>query len=228
MIIANFTPDTIEWVHIGVNGKLGPNENMEVGQGRGNHILNKWGDRGLLQLQYGDEEKIEEKRKVAMKMYTRFWTYSIVVFNQHNESLKNQDKPYVMPAEQLSKHAKELGIELIGPWKLRIPVNSEEINTLKSENSDLKKILTKLSEQVSNLSKEMKDSKDPSILERETYAKKYKNKGKVQFKVYIEHNALDISTWPPERQDEARIKWGSFNFEEPFPVDVINADLDRV
>jgi hypothetical protein len=41
MIIANHTPEDVEWMHIGINGIIKSGEVKEFDEGRGNHILNK-------------------------------------------------------------------------------------------------------------------------------------------------------------------------------------------
>ena len=226
MILVNFTPDTIPWIHVGVTGKIKPDEKIEVDDGRGRHILNRWGDRGLLVLQFGDEDKLAEKKADAMSLYTRFWTRQIVVFNQHNETLKNESKPYIMPPKELEFHAAKLGIELIGPWKVRKQVNDVEIKQLKDENAELRTSIKSLADMVKGLIKEVRIDKEPDVIERDTFTRKYKNKGKVAFKVWVQSNVLDIAVWPPERQDEVKVKWDSHGFDEEYPVDLMDVDLN--
>ena len=86
MIIANFTPDTIQWMHVGQVGKLKPDDVGEFPDNRAKHILNRWGPRGLLQIGLNDNR--EAKRVEAMEIYKQFWFNQISNFNQMNEVRK--------------------------------------------------------------------------------------------------------------------------------------------
>lgn len=135
-IIANFTPDEIRWKHVGQSGVLKPNDITEFDTPRANHILNKWGRRGLVVMRYGEEE--EDKRKEAMDIYLSFWKRQIINFNRFNETRKNENRDYVFPDPLLEKKAKDLGIKVIGPWQLEIPVGDAQVAQLKQENAALR------------------------------------------------------------------------------------------
>lgn len=141
-ILANFTPDEVEWVHIGVFGKMKPGETMEVDDARANHILNKYGARGILVLKYGDDP--EEKKRQAKHLYSKFWMRQITEFNQFNERLKSEKKAYVFPSADITQKAKELGIVVIGPWEMR-RTESAEVEGLREENKSLQGVVSDLS-----------------------------------------------------------------------------------
>ena len=89
MIVGNFTPDPIDWMHIGITGTIEPGETAEMDEGRARHILNKFARRGLVQMQFGDEPG--DKKKESIKLWTSFWEQQITAFNQHNEDQKEKE-----------------------------------------------------------------------------------------------------------------------------------------
>lgn len=219
MIIANFTPDTIEWMHAGINGTLRPDDVKEFEESRGNHILNEFTARGLLRMEFGDDQEI--KKKEAMAIYTRFWEKQIVVFNQHNERLKNENKAYVMATPELEKKAKEMDIGLVGPWKLKIPAQNKKIEKLETENRELYGKLDKLQDQMTDLIQTITSERQATVMEKDIYLKKFKNLGKSQFRAWIKQNVELIRSWPPDIRDEVHIKFIGYEYgpDEPWPLD---------
>jgi len=140
MIIANFTPDKIHWTHEGIGGVLKPGDVTEFPDNRAKHILTKFDTRGVLQLRYGDNE--EERRAQAMETWRRFWEHQVIVFNQHNEGMKNANKPYIRAPKHIEDHAKLLGIGLVGPWMIQR--ETPDLERMRAENATMK-------EEVSNL-----------------------------------------------------------------------------
>ena len=110
MYIANFTPDMINWTHAGQNGLLKPGDIVEFNDARGKHILNKWGQRGLIRMSYGDEGNEDELRKQAMEIYTEFWKHQVSYFNRQNLQRENEDKALIEPSKELIKKAEEKGV----------------------------------------------------------------------------------------------------------------------
>jgi len=137
MIIANFTPDRITWMHVGICGDLEPGDIKEFDEARGNHILNKYGPKGLLRLEYGDDK--EDKRDQAMRLWRSFWERQITVFNQANDARRNENRPYSPPSKDLVEHAERLGIELIQPWAVKKSgPGAEEIEEIRKDNQALR------------------------------------------------------------------------------------------
>lgn len=148
MIICNFTPDTIQWMHNGIGGKLKPGDIQDFPDPRGRHILNAFTRRGILQLQYGDDpDKIREK---AMKIYKEFWERQVTIFNQDNERRKNTNKEYVEPTQELKEHAEKFGLELVGPWTIK-KLDNDMMRNVIIENEGLKVQIARLMEQVGKL-----------------------------------------------------------------------------
>ena len=118
MGVANFTPDTIPWQHQGRRGTIKPGE-IVTNRDRGweNHVLNKWGPRGLVKIEYNDdEEKLKDR---SMEIFRDFWLRNIQRFNEQNEQQKNEGRQYTPPTKELQEKAELFDVELIGPWKLK-------------------------------------------------------------------------------------------------------------
>jgi hypothetical protein len=148
MIIANFTPDDISWLHEGIAGILKSGQIKEFNDNRGKHILNKMDRKGLLQLNYGDD--VEKMKEQAVKIWRLFWTRQITTYNQDNERRKNTQREFTYPPPELEEHAQKLGIELVGPWSVK-PTESEELKNLRTQNFELGTQVATLSQQVTAL-----------------------------------------------------------------------------
>ncbi|MEE9365991.1 MAG: hypothetical protein V3W44_04810 [Dehalococcoidales bacterium] len=211
MIVANFTPDTVEWLHIGIVGKIAPGQVKEFDEARANHILSKYGRRGLLRMEYGDDEEV--KKKEAMILYNRFWEIQIVNFNQHNETLRNENRAFVHATPDVEAHAKAMGHELVGPWKVLKSDSSKEIGELKKENAGLREDMGKLQAQLQELLVKLSVNVDDDALRR-----KFRHLGKDAFKPWVVENMADLLTWPAKVVLEARDKWERFYPDEPWPL----------
>lgn len=161
MIIANFTPDPIEWMHGGVDGILKPGEIMDCPDARGKHILNKFDRRGILLLSFGDDPEV--KRQEAMKIWKSFWERQVVIFNQDNERRKNTNKEYVDPTPVLREHAERLGLQLVGPWTIN-PTDNSEVRRLREENANLNSKIELLMGQMKQISDAMASREVPKEL----------------------------------------------------------------
>jgi len=158
MILMNATPDDVEWMHVGVTGVIKAGQEIEFDNARGNHIANKFGRRGIVQLQYNDSEEIKkQKRTVSMKLWTEFWEDQITKFNMHNEDQKEKGNRYAKPPEQLKNRAEELGIEILQPWKVKT-AGSEELKELRKNKEEQAEAIKVLGEQVANLTRILENS----------------------------------------------------------------------
>ena len=140
MIIANLTPEEVRWTHHGISAVLKPGDKVEFEESRANHILNKYSARGIVKLEWSDDPGYLEQRKMeAMETWREFWIRQVTNFNQFNESLKHENKPYVRPAEHIVAAAKRIGIDLVGPWQIKDSTNvaSAEVLALKQQVSEL-------------------------------------------------------------------------------------------
>lgn len=244
MIIANYTPEDVEWQHVGINGIMKSGEVKEYDEGRGNHILNKWGARGLLALKFGDNQ--DEKKREALAVYKKFWERQITNFNQNNEKRKATQLEYVFPTDQQEKHAKELGMDVLGPWKQKEERGARE-QQLADENAELrisvKKANARLDEMMAKFDKftqrfgDPKDmvteetpmekagavpdtSKSPIIADDEYLRKQFKLMQKKPFKEWIIDNFAIFNNVNPVIMNEIRQKWLTLFPGEDFPIPI--------
>jgi len=118
MAVGNFTPDDLQWRFQGRSGWIKPGEIVkDRDRAWENHVLDKMGPRGLVKLDYGDDN--EKAKALSMQLYEEFWLKQIRVFNEMNEQQKNEGRQYSPPSKQLREKADLFDIELVGPWKLR-------------------------------------------------------------------------------------------------------------
>ena len=151
MIVANFTPDPVPWLHIGVSGTLKPGDVLEWDEARAKHVLNKSGRLGIVKMTYGDNEAI--KRDDSMRLWRAFWELQVTNFNQGNEGRKAENKPYARPSKEIVEHAKRLQLELVGPWVSPAKTDDGAILELKEANKTLTGQLKELSALVSQMVK---------------------------------------------------------------------------
>lgn len=161
MIIANYTPDDITYIHGGIPATIKSGKLVELDEKKANFILNKFDKRGLVAMKFGDQPEVKQQQ--AMEQWKRFWHRQIVNFNQDNERRKNTQREYVEPTRELVEHATALGIELVGPWTLKQTDNAA-VQAVLIENATLKAEMTSLKTQMQELIDAMKAREVPMEL----------------------------------------------------------------
>ena len=154
-----------------------------------------------------------------MRVWKDFWTHQIIVFNQHNETLKNENKAYIKPPKHILDHAKVLGMELVGPWavKKQSP-NTDEIEAIKEENSKLRSDLNDLVQLVKNLVDQEDTSTEKSQKQIEPDWTQVENSfaylSKKQLKPWVEEYKHLILSWPEDLQMRIIDKYKLFYDED--------------
>jgi len=161
MIVANYTPDPITYIHGGIPATIEPGKMVELEEKKANFVLNKFDKRGLVAMKFGDRP--EDKQKAAMEQWKRFWRRQIVNFNQDNERRKNTQREYVEPTEELLQHATTLGIELVGPWTIK-QTDNVAVQAVLVENATLKAEMSSLKAQMQELIEAIKAREVPMEL----------------------------------------------------------------
>ncbi len=224
MLVGNFTPDTIDWEHVGQVGTLLEGGTVEdFPDARANHILTKFGPRGLLKVDWDRRDDLEYYTSKAMAVYERFWQIQISVFNQQNEQRKNENKPYTPPTRQLTEKAEEMGVELIEPWKAVKKTESGEMKKLKRENEDLHEEVGALRASVDEMVKLMKDAvtppeKETIIIDTASFLQQFNNLGKNRYQNWVIDNGDIIPEFPASVYETAKSKWDGFYPDDTWPV----------
>jgi hypothetical protein len=234
MIVGNFTPDAIDWMHIGISGTLGPGETAEMSESRAKHILNKFARRGLVQMQFGDD--VESKTKQSMAEWTNFWEQQITQFNQHNEDQKEKGNRYARPTAQLKEKAILLGLELLQPWRIEAK-DSPELKRLQQENVALRETVdaqtgqintqTAQIQEILDMLKTGKETEEPQAEPIEpagedpldvvaTNRKKYASLTVGTMSGWLKNNWEEIQEMPEENRFEIKTRYESL-YQTPFP-----------
>jgi hypothetical protein len=139
MVILNPTDESIEVKWAGLTHVLEPDSRNIFKDKDGKQIIHNYNNRGLVELNYGDEGEIElRKIKEGRQKYNEFWTKQIVNHNQINEERQQANRPFIRPKPELVYHSKRLGYKLIEPYKVEDPHN-KELSLLMEQNRELKK-----------------------------------------------------------------------------------------
>ncbi|RPI88691.1 MAG: hypothetical protein EHM41_00010 [Chloroflexi bacterium] len=211
-IVANFTPDDVTWTHIGNSATLKSGGRLECNDGRANFILNKYGPRGLVKLEFSEDPDYLVKLKAeAKRRYVEFWRRQIYSFNQFNETLKNENKPYTHPDDMMTQKAQELGINLVGPWKTENTSNDVALKAALDNNAALQVQLNKLMEAVGKLQDRQSDVEDRSVGVPEIDWNKVKNSffflNRKDLKSYFYKHFEMMKSWPVDLKDEFAKKY---------------------
>ncbi len=219
MIIGNFTPDAIDWMHIGISGTIGPGETVEMGESRAKHVLNKFARRGLVQMQFNDD--LELKKKESIKQWTDFWELQIVQFNQHNEDQKEKGNRYARPTPELKTHAEALGLVLLQPWRIESK-DSPELKRLTQENVDLRATVEAQTGQINEILEMLKKGQ-PVPEEEEAVTdivavnrKKYVSLTANTMSGWLKNNWEEIQEMPEENRFEIQTRYQDL-YQTPFP-----------
>ena len=226
MIVYNGTPDPIEWQHVGIIGTIGADEVIEMPDGRGN----KFGRRGLVQMAFGDDK--EAKKQESLNLWRRFWEDQVAAFNQHNEDQHQKGNRYARPNAELESHAKDLGLDLFQPTKLKESKNIREVYELQQENKTLKQSLDSLQSQVSELigaikgqsqdainmaNINVKNNKSPGTTDEiEKNRNKYKRLTRNAMNGWVKNNWDEIQKMPQENRFEITTMYQDF-YQVSFP-----------
>jgi len=234
LIVANFTPDKIDWMHMGIDGTItayskdSTNHIVELDDNRARHLLNAHSKIGLVQMQFGDEEEV--KKKQSLRLYERFWHHQIEVFNQSNEQQKEAGNRYHRPTDILAEKAEEFGLELKKPWT--VPKRDHaRTEALEAENLELRKTIKAQTGQISQILDALKlqtapAETTPELVEaQDTLAETVKaNKTKYKSLVaktmsgWIKNHWEEIQEMPEENQFEIKSKYEEI-YQTPFPVE---------
>jgi hypothetical protein len=136
----NPTNETLNMMYGGISIIMepppAPSHKMNVEDPTGKHLLNRFAQRGLCQLVFGDDEKVVGAQGVERNL--EFKRAQIVRYNILNEQRKMQGMGYLPPGENIKGYSFELGIALLQPYSLK-DAEVSAIHSAVKENIDLKR-----------------------------------------------------------------------------------------
>lgn len=142
--------------HLGVEVRVDPGQKLKVSDKTAKHILNIFAPRGLISLDYGDDE--EKRAEEALERNRTFKIKQINDYNEKNEARKHMGLPYLWPHKQIKIYAKEFGAKLIESYKID-DAQMAKTQALEKENLDLRAQMSEMNEKM-NLLLERMDGED--------------------------------------------------------------------
>lgn len=225
-IILNPTewPIVVKWN--GVDHVFKPDERKPVEDSMGRQVMHNYKQRGLVELNYGDEGEIElEKAKEGRERCDQFWTKQCQQYNQDNTTRKERNLSFVRPTTEVAFHAKRLGIVMIDPYKLE-DTSSKEIKLLMDQNRDLTAEIAKkdtalaaLQNQVAELTtnfqkfmalagqgKQNPEDGNGGDMDPEAIKMAYSKMSKKNFAAWVINKWDEIQSYPDEVKDGIAVK----------------------
>lgn len=151
MVILNPTDEDIEVKWGGLDHVLKPDSRTTFEDKDGKQIVHNYSNRGLVELNYGDEGEIELQKIAAGRLkYDEFWTKQVVNYNQINEERQQGNRPFIRPTKEVIHHAKRLGLKLLEPYKVE-DAGSKELSLLMEQNKRLERESTKKDKALADL-----------------------------------------------------------------------------
>ena len=224
MLVGNYTPDDIDWEHIGQVGTLKSGFVEDFPDPRANHILTKFGPRGILKVEWDKRNDEKAYQSKAIEMYKRFWHTQIAVFNQGNEARRNENRPYVFPTKSLQQKSDELGMILIEPWKAVKTTESATVNKVLQENEALKESLKSLQGEFRELIELVKEintkEEKPVSVNTAEILQQFKNLSKDNFRNWVIENKSVIPDFPVSVYNAVQGKWRNFYKKDLWPIEL--------
>ena len=134
--------------YLGVGQIIKPGQKIKVPDATARHLLNELAPRGLVSLDYGDDE--EERAKEGLDRNREFKVKQLNNFNETNSARKHQGLPYNWPTDSLKLYAKEIGVKLVESYQLD-DAQLQKVKTLETENVDLRKQIGDLNEKMTQI-----------------------------------------------------------------------------
>ena len=159
-ILYNPTDENLEGFHIGNRYIIHPEEKMKVQDKAGRHLLTHLSTRGLVTLEFGDDEA--EKAKEGLERNHAFKIKQIGTFNQLNEANKIQGLPYAQPPKAVAEYAKELGVDIKQPYLVE-NVQVQNQNQIKEENVELRQQMADMQKQLAELVNMKKSASETKV-----------------------------------------------------------------
>lgn len=145
----NPTNEDLEGHHAGENVKVLSGSKLKVEDGRGNHLLNNLGPRGLTSLEYGDNEDL--KSEEGIKRNKEFKLKQVMDYNHQNETRKSVGLSHITPPDHVLRYAEELGVKLMKAFTMTESENYKDKAADEERFRKLENQMSSLAEAVSSL-----------------------------------------------------------------------------
>ncbi len=140
--------------YLGKGIRVEPGQKLKVPDATARHLLNELAPRGLISLEYGDEEKVEEIAKEGLERNREFKVRQLNDFNEKNSARKHMGLPYLWPTPTLKLYAEEIGVKLVESYQVD-DAQLQKVNTLETENKDLRDQMKEMNEKMNQILEQM-------------------------------------------------------------------------
>jgi hypothetical protein len=120
IVVYNPTDEDLKGWHIGIEFTIQAGTKQKLEDATAKHLLNHLGPRGLMMLEYGDEEREDQITAEGRRINREFKKKQIRIFNETNEQRKAVGLTYNNPTPEIKKYSNELGIQLTEPYAMKV------------------------------------------------------------------------------------------------------------
>lgn len=161
--------------YLGKGIRVEPGQKLKVPDATARHLLNELSPRGLMSLDFGDEDKIDEITKEGLERNRTFKVKQLNDFNEKNSARKHMGLPYLWPSKFLKLYAEEIGVKLVESYQVddaqlqKVKGLEEENKALRDQMSDMNEKMTQILEQITKPEFVKEDPlTDPILEDQET------------------------------------------------------------
>lgn len=134
--------------YLGKGIRIKPGEKVKVPDATARHLLNELALRGLLSLDFGDDE--EERAKEGLERNREFKIKQLNNFNESNSARKHTGLPYLWPTPTLKLYAEEIGVKLVESYQLD-DAQLQKVKGLEEENKALRNQMAEMNEKMTQI-----------------------------------------------------------------------------
>ena len=140
--------------YLGKGIRVLPGQKLKVPDATARHLLTQFAPRGLISLDFGDEDKIEEIAKEGLERNRAFKVKQLNDFNEKNSARKHMGLPYLWPTATLKLYAEEIGVKLVESYQVD-DAQLQKVQTLEVENKTLRDQMAEMNEKMNQILEQM-------------------------------------------------------------------------
>jgi len=140
-----------------------PGQKIKVPDAAARHFLNELSPRGLISLDFGDDD--EERAKEGLERNREFKVKQLNDFNEKNSARKHMGLPYLWPTKFLKLYAEEIGVRLVESYQVD-DAQLQKVKTLETDNTALRAQIAEMNEKMNQILDQMA-KKEPEPKEEE-------------------------------------------------------------
>ncbi len=136
--------------YLGKGMRVEPGQKLKVPDATARHLLNELSPRGLMSLDFGDEDKIDEITKEGLERNRTFKVKQLNDFNEKNSARKHMGLPYLWPSKFLKLYAEEIGVKLVESYQVD-DAQLQKVKGLEEENKALRDQMSDMNEKMNQI-----------------------------------------------------------------------------